>query len=81
MCKTLAHGEGLMCTWRNDMTEEQLKLLQSYGFHVEQDKIKHKKLGLEKNIEEFTPYTDIHDLRQYITELLRNQCVWKRSDS
>ncbi|CAM3268124.1 MULTISPECIES: hypothetical protein [Brevibacillus] len=63
------------------MTEEQIIMLKSYGFHVEEGIVKHRKTGVEIQLEKVEQYAHADDLRQFIVELLRNQCLWKRSES
>lgn len=56
-------------------------MLKSYGFHVEEGIVKHRKTGVEIQLEKVEQYAHADDLRQFIVELLRNQCLWKRSES
>lgn len=63
------------------MTEEQKVVLKTYGFHLEEGIVKHKKTGIKIELEKVEQYVHADDLRQYIVELLRNQCLWKRLES
>lgn len=62
------------------MTEAQQSLLKKFGFRLENGKVKHAKLGIVKEQEEFERYTDLEELREHIKHILRNQCLWKRSE-
>lgn len=63
------------------MTEEQRALLEKFGFHAEGGLVKHKKMGIVKKEEEFACFSTEAELRDFIRELLRNQCKWKRADA
>lgn len=60
------------------MTEEQRAVLEKFGFRIEAQEVKHSKLGIVRGIEEFAGMKSAEELQQYVKDLLRNQCLWKR---
>lgn len=52
-------------------SDEQLKLLNKFGFHVTESLVIHKKMGIEKDASDFLPYVSLDDLQEYIKEVLR----------
>lgn len=61
------------------MTDEQKAILEKFGFRVENGQVKHSKLGIVKEQEEFDSLTDPQQLREHVKAVLRNQCQWKRT--
>ncbi|MGZ0050056.1 hypothetical protein [Brevibacillus gelatini] len=60
------------------MTDEQLAILKSFGFCMEQGQVKHLKLGIVTDSKEFAGFSSAEELRAHVKALLRNQCQWKR---
>ncbi len=60
------------------VTEEQKAVLMKFGFQVEGEQVKHFKLGIVREKEEFAGITSPEQLQEYVKQLLRNQCLWKR---
>ncbi|MED4586061.1 hypothetical protein P9578_25220 [Brevibacillus choshinensis] len=62
------------------VTAEQQVVLEMFGFHVEGELVKHFKLGIVREKEEFARISSPEELREYVKQLLRNQCLWKRQN-
>lgn len=62
------------------MTDEQQAILEKFGFRLENGQVKHSKLGIVKEEEEFESFSNLEELREHVKEMLRNQCQWKRAD-
>ena len=60
------------------MTDEQIAILQAFGFCVENGQVKHLKLGIVTDSKEFARFSTPEQLREHIKQLLRNQCLWKQ---
>ncbi|WP_289139078.1 hypothetical protein [uncultured Brevibacillus sp.] len=60
------------------MTEEQKTVLAKFGFIIEERRVKHSKLGIVREIEEFTSFSNEEELQEYVKQILRNQCQLKR---
>lgn len=60
------------------MTDEQLAILEKFGFRLAGEQVKHFKLGIVREKEEFARISSLEELQEYIKQLLRNQCLWKR---
>ena len=60
------------------MNEEQKTVLAKFGFIIEEGRVKHSKLGIVREIEEFTPFSKEEELQQYVKQILRRQCQLKR---
>lgn len=60
------------------MTEEQLAVLEKFGFRAEGEQLKHFKLGIVREKEEFARFSSTEELQAYVKQILRNQCLWKR---
>jgi|GEM_PF-3102591 len=54
-----------------NITEEQAKLLRKFGFSVLEDRVYHKKMGIEKPFAEIEKHTSLEDLQDYIKSILR----------
>lgn len=61
------------------LTHEQQSVLEKFGFVMEQESVKHNKLGIVREREEFVRFTDLDELREYVKQILRNQCQVKRT--
>lgn len=62
------------------MSHEQLAILEKFGFKIEGEQVKHFKLGIVREMEEFTQFSSPEELQEYVKQLLRNQCLWKRQN-
>lgn len=72
-------ARGFLQRWgASKMTDEQIAILQAFGFCVENGQVKHLKLGIVTDSEEFARFSQAEELRAHIKSLLRNQCQWKR---
>ncbi|GED70544.1 hypothetical protein BRE01_42460 [Brevibacillus reuszeri] len=60
------------------MTEEQRAILEKFGFSLEDGKVKHSKLGIVREIEDFMSFSTARELQEFVKEILRNQCQLKR---
>lgn len=60
------------------MSEEQQAILAKFGFIIEEGRVKHSKLGIVREIEEFTSFSKEEELQEYVKQILRNQCQLKR---
>lgn len=63
------------------MTKEQKAILEKFGFHIEGEQVKHLKLGIVVNKNEFDRHDTLEELQDHIKSMLRNQCQWKREES
>ncbi|MFS0558944.1 hypothetical protein [Brevibacillus sp. 179-C9.3 HS] len=63
------------------MTNEQQQIMEKFGFRIDGEQVKHLKLGIVRNINEFDHHATSEELQDYIKSLLRNQCQWKRGES
>lgn len=61
------------------LTNEQQSVLEKFGFVIEQESVKHNKLGIVREREEFVRLTNLEELREYVKQILRNQCQVKRT--
>lgn len=62
------------------MTDEQMAVLAKFGFREEGGQLKHFKLGIVREKEEFARFASIEELQEYVKQILRSQCLWKRQD-
>ncbi|MEJ8544660.1 hypothetical protein [Brevibacillus borstelensis] len=62
------------------MTEEEWNVLYKLGFRVEEGKLKHLKLGVVKEIEDFSGFGSLADLEAYAKECLRTRCLLNKHD-
>lgn len=53
------------------LSEEELKLVEKFGFRIEGSRAIHKKMGIEKDIALFKDFTTLTELEQYVKGLLR----------
>ncbi|MBP1933688.1 hypothetical protein [Ammoniphilus resinae] len=53
------------------ITEEQENVLRKFGFSVLEDRVHHKKMGIEKPLAEIVKYGSVEDLQDYIKTILR----------
>ena len=60
------------------MNEQQQSVLEKFGFSIKDGKVKHSKLGIVREIEEFTSFSKEEELQEYVKQILRNQCQLKR---
>ncbi|MGG1659287.1 hypothetical protein [Brevibacillus sp. NRS-1366] len=63
------------------MTKEQQAVLEKFGFKMEKGRVKHDKLGIVREIEEFLGFTNLVELEEYVKQILRNQCQMKPKKS
>ncbi|MDF2681086.1 MAG: hypothetical protein K0R47_2276 [Brevibacillus sp.] len=62
------------------VTDEQMSILNKFGFHLDGEQVKHFKLGIVREKEEFARISSQEELQEYLKQLLRNQCLWKRQN-
>jgi len=62
------------------VTDEQKAVLEKFGFREEGGQLKHFKLGIVREKEEFAGFASVQELQEYVKQILRNQCLWKRRD-
>ena len=62
------------------MTDEQLAVLEKFGFRMAGEQVKHFKLGIVREKEEFARITSPEKLQEHVKQLLRSQCQWKRKN-
>lgn len=53
------------------LSEEQLNLIEKFGFRVQGSSVFHRKLGVEREIERFARFSSLSELEDYIKSLLR----------
>lgn len=63
------------------MTNEQRAILEKFGFRVVDGLVKHSKLGIVKELEEFRSFSTPEELQESIKQMLRDQCLWKRRNN
>ncbi|CAM5786602.1 MULTISPECIES: hypothetical protein [Brevibacillus] len=57
------------------MTEEEWGILYKLGFRMEEGKVKHLKLGVVKEIEDFSGFDSLSELEAFAKECLRTRCL------
>lgn len=62
------------------VTDEQMAVLEKFGFRVDEEHVKHFKLGIVREKEEFARISSLEELQEYVKQILRNQCLWKRQN-
>ncbi|MFD2371000.1 hypothetical protein ACFSO0_13850 [Brevibacillus sp. GCM10020057] len=62
------------------MTDEQMAVLQKFGFREEDGQLKHFKLGIVRQKEVFAGFASTEELQEYARQILRSQCLWKRQE-
>ncbi|MFP3389569.1 hypothetical protein [Brevibacillus sp. SIMBA_040] len=62
------------------MSEEQQAVLAKFGFIIEGGSVKHSKLEIVREIEEFTSFSKEEELQEYVKQILRSQCQLKRKN-
>ncbi|KQL44058.1 hypothetical protein AN963_21750 [Brevibacillus choshinensis] len=63
-----------------NVTDEQMAILEKFGFRIEGEQVKHFKMGIVREKEEFARISSREELQEYVKQLLRNQCLWKRQN-
>lgn len=56
----------------HSFSDEEIKLLGKFGFQVNGNIISHKKMEIEKRVEDFQGFASLNQLEEYIKSLLRS---------
>ncbi|QQE75826.1 hypothetical protein KDJ56_07845 [Brevibacillus composti] len=60
------------------MTEQEWSLLARLGYRLEDGKVKHLKLGIVLEVEDFSGFDSLSALEAYAKERLRTHCLLKQ---
>ncbi|WP_164985231.1 hypothetical protein [Ammoniphilus sp. CFH 90114] len=53
------------------LSEQEIQVIEKFGFRINGEKVVHKKMGLEKEISGFAGFSSIEELESFVKGLLR----------
>ena len=54
------------------LSQEEVQLLEKFGFRIHGESAVHKKMGIEKDLAAFRGLPTLGDLEEYVKKILRN---------
>lgn len=54
------------------LSEEEVRLIEKFGFRINGEKVIHKKMGIEKELSRFYGYSNLSDLEEQVKKILRD---------
>ncbi|WP_167577701.1 hypothetical protein [Ammoniphilus sp. YIM 78166] len=54
------------------LSEEEIRLIEKFGFRIDGEKALHRKMGIERDLSTFYGFTSLSELEQFIKQVLRD---------